>query len=67
MFIVRGVGGFQEVISDQEIKNVIICSECKWAALIILARSPCIFDPHRKQKETLFPAIPLREMNYLNA
>lgn len=55
------------MISDQEIKNVIICSKCKWAALIILARSPCIFDPHRKQKETLFPAIPLREMNFLNA
>ena len=37
------------------------------AALITLDGSPCIFVPCLKYNETLFPAIPLREMNFLNA
>lgn len=41
--------------------------KCKWAALITLDGSSSIFILHVKYNETLFPAIPLREINFPNA
>lgn len=52
---------------NQEIKNAMISPKCRRAALITWDVSSHIFPPHQKYNETLFPGIPLREMNFLNA
>jgi hypothetical protein len=45
----------------------LFAQNAKRAALITLEVSPHIFPPHQKYNETLFPGIPLRELNFLNA